>query len=73
MLLLSGCVSDKKTEDILSSSLGRPLPIGLNQNKGLFKYYIAPDMGIKSSNNIMMELILIKRMFVNFMFYMKLI
>lgn len=52
LLLLSGCASDKKTEDILSSSLGRPLPIGLNQNKGLFKYYIAPDMGIKSSNNI---------------------
>lgn len=52
ILLLSGCTSDKTTEDILQTSLGRPLPMGLNQNKGLFKYYISPDMGIKSSNNI---------------------
>lgn len=52
VFLLSACASDKTTEEILSSSLGRPLPIGLNHNKGLFKYYVAPDMGIKSSNNI---------------------
>ena len=50
--MLSACASDKTTDEILASSLGRPLPIGLNHNKGLFKYYIAPDMGIKSSNNI---------------------
>ncbi len=52
LILLSGCTINKTTDEILQNSLGRPLPMGLNQNKGLFKYYISPDMGIKSANNI---------------------
>ncbi len=41
----------KSHERILQEALAQPLPNGTSHNKGLFKYYLSPDMGIKRSTD----------------------
>lgn len=50
LVLLSGCVSgNKNAETILNEALALPPASGTNHSKGMLKYYLAPDIGLKAS------------------------
>ena len=53
LLLLSACKSQPISfSESLHKSLSRPLPFGTNYSKPYYKYYLPPNMGVKSSTEI---------------------
>jgi len=53
LLLLSACKSKPISfSEPLHRSLSRPLPFGTNYSKPYYKYYLPPNVGVKSSTEI---------------------
>lgn len=48
-LLLVGCGSKRSTQDILNEALSISPVVGTNHSKGMLKYYLNPNMGLKAS------------------------
>lgn len=48
-LLLVGCSAENDAQKILDKALALPPAQGTNQSKGILKYYLSPDMGVKAS------------------------
>ena len=48
-LLLVGCRAENDAQKILDKALALPPAQGTNQSKGILKYYLSPDMGVKAS------------------------
>ena len=48
-LLLVGCSAENDAQNILDKALALPPAQGTNQSKGILKYYLSPDMGVKAS------------------------
>lgn len=47
--LLVGCSAENDAQKILDKALALPPAQGTNQSKGILKYYLSPDMGVKAS------------------------
>lgn len=51
LLLMTGCANSSKSFDaVMNSALSSPLPIAANHSKNLYRYYVPPSVGVKSSN-----------------------
>lgn len=53
LLFLTACQKGSVSyQDSLNKSLSRPLPFGTNYSKPYYKYYLPPNIGVKSSTKI---------------------
>ena len=53
LLLISGCqAKEANFEEALRQTLARPLPVSTNHNKPYFKYYLPPNVGVKTSTEL---------------------
>lgn len=49
LALISGCSVNDDTQTILNQALAMPPAPGTNHSKGMVKYYLGPDMGLRAS------------------------
>lgn len=53
LFLVSGCQTEAVNfSEALNQTLARPLPVSTNHNKPFFKYYLPPNVGVKTSTEL---------------------